>query len=265
MQAYRVTGAREALRAFPCAEEAPLPFWIDGLPLARNSFAENLGRQIEGIHVEDDTGQVVGHIYWASSDRAVVPYHIEDGVAVVRCESVQVQHQGRGYMRLLFEAFADTLRDEGYKGIVVAGTDIDEYMHHRHFERRGFRPLGIGGLLYLPLGQEAICVEPLTRRVGYEGTAPVEVLIIGSLFCPVGASAVLTIRRVAKELGDLVQLREVPAGREALSRYGVADGIFINGRAKFFGPVNEEQVRVSICEELPPDVRSRGACATLAM
>jgi hypothetical protein len=30
----------------------------------------------------------------------------------------------------------------------------------------------------------------------------------------------------------------------------VADGIFINGKAKFFGPVTENQVRQAIEEEL---------------
>jgi hypothetical protein len=37
---------------------------------------------------------------------------------------------------------------------------------------------------------------------------------------------------------------------ELMRLHGVADGIFINGKAKFFGPVKEEQVRASICEEL---------------
>jgi hypothetical protein len=79
---------------------------------------------------------------------------------------------------------------------------------------------------------------------------PVEVLVIGSLFCPVGATAVLYLRKVAAEFGDRVALKEVPAEPEALSRYGVADGIFINGEPKFFGPVTEAQVRAVIVEEL---------------
>jgi hypothetical protein len=57
---------------------------------------------------------------------------------------------------------------------------------------------------------------------------------------------------VAKEFGDQLIVKEVPAGTEALARYGVADGIFINGKIKFFGPVREEQVRKAIREEIVP-------------
>ena len=81
--------------------------------------------------------------------------------------------------------------------------------------------------------------EPLERQIR-----------IGSRFCPVGASAVLAIRRVASEFGDQVIVKEVPASMETLSRYGVADGIFINGQLKFFGPVGENQVREAIQKEL---------------
>lgn len=252
MHAYRVTEADGSQKAFPCATESPLPFWSDGLPLSRTWFADNLGQYIQALHLEDDNGQVIGHIYWAPSETALVPYQIEDRVAVVYCEWVQHQHRGRGGMRLLFETFTAGLRDKGYKGILVGGTDIQDYMHYRHFAARGFKEIGASGLMYLPLCQETVRVEPLPSRVAREGIAPVEILIIGSLSCPVGASAVLAVRKVAKELDNKVQVHEVPAGREALSRYGTADGIFINGKAKFFGPVKEEQVRALICEELAP-------------
>lgn len=104
--------------------------------------------------------------------------------------------------------------------------------------------------MYLPLTQTSVEVEPLSPNIPVEGRAPVEVLVIGSLSCPVGAAAVLYLRKVAAEFGDRVRLKEIPAGPEALARYGVADGIFINGQQKFFGPVTEEQVRAAIEEAL---------------
>ncbi len=246
MRVYRLTDKEEAAQAYPCATESPPPFWAEGLPLSRAWFADSLGRYVEGFHLEDDAGQVIGHIYWAPSERALVPYRIEDRVAVIYCEWVQRPHQGRGGMRMLFDAFVEYLRSEGYKGILVDGTEIEGYMHHRHFAKRGFRVIreeGPGKLMYLPLGQETVRVEPLTPRIAREGAAPAEVLIIGSHFCPVGASAVLALRRVAGELGGKVALKEVPASMETLARYGVADGIFVNGEPRFFGPVTEEQVR----------------------
>ncbi|MGB9723645.1 MAG: hypothetical protein ACP5OO_11105 [Chloroflexia bacterium] len=142
------------------------------------------------------------------------------------------------------------MRAAGCKGILVDGTEIEGYMHRRHFEKRGFRPLGEGLPLYLPLHQETVRVEPLVPRIPAERTAPVDVLIIGSRFCPVGAATVLYLRRAAEEYPGQVVLREVPAGREALERYGVADGIFINGRTCFFAPTSEAQVRETIRREI---------------
>jgi GNAT superfamily N-acetyltransferase len=252
VKVYHLSERAQAERAYPCLERPTLP-WADGLPLSRAWFAENLGKYVEGFHLEDDDGQVIGHIYWAPSERALVPYQIEGHAAFLYCEWVQRPHRGRGYLRQLFQAFTAFLQEEGYKGILVDGTEIEDYMHHRHFAKRGFRVIreaGGGRLMYLPLKQQTVRVEPLSPRIPISGTAPVEILIIGSLSCPVGSSAVLAIRKVVDELGEAVLVREVPAGREAIARYGVADGIFINGKAKFFGPVTEAQVRQAILEEM---------------
>jgi len=252
MEVYRIVDAEEAERAYPCMTEGPTP-WDEGLPLSRQWFAENLGEYVEGFHLQDDAGNVIGHIYWAPSDRALVPYRIEDGVAFMYCEWVQRAHRRKGYGRMLFDAFVEALRAEGYKGVLVDGTDYEGYMHYSHFEKRDFRVIREADsyrLMWLPLTQEAVQVEPLAPKVTPEGIAPVEVLIIGAHFCPVGASAVLSVRKVVQEFGDQVALREVPAGREALERYGWADGIFINGQAKFMGPTTEEQIRQAIAEEL---------------
>jgi len=104
--------------------------------------------------------------------------------------------------------------------------------------------------MYLPLSQAEVEVEPLAENIPVEGRAPVEALMIGSLFCPVAAATVLYLRKVAAEFGDRVSMVELPAGPEALARYGVADGIFVNGKPAFFGPVTEDQVRATIMKEL---------------
>lgn len=253
MKVRRVQTSEDIKRAYPCATESPIPFWADGLPLCREWFAENLGRHIEGFHLIDENGEVIGHIYWAPSDQALAPYEIEDRVAYIYCDWVQHHHRGQGGMHLLFQEFVGFLRSQGYKGILVEGTEFEGYMHYQHFLKRGFQVLRESDgskLLYYPLSQPSVAVKSITAHVVKETEAEVEILVIGSRFCPVGASAVLAVRKVTQELGERVVVREIPASREAIARYGVADGIFINGKPKFFGPVKEGQVRQAIEEEL---------------
>lgn len=249
----RVQSREDTEQAYPCATESPIPFWADGVPLSREWFAENLGRAVEGFHLLDEDGKTIGHIYWAPSEQALVPYEIEGKVACVYCEWVQRCHRGKGGMHLLFHEFVTFLSSQGYKGILVRGTEIATYMHYRHFLKRGFQVIrrGDGGrLLYYPLSQTSVAIKPIVPRVFKEGRAEVEILVIGSHFCPVAASAALAIRRVAQSLGARVSVKEVPAGREAIMQYGVANGIFINGQEKLLGPVSESQVRKAIEEEL---------------
>jgi hypothetical protein len=253
MNVYRLSTKQEAQQAYPCAMTSPSPFWYDGLPLSRAWFAANLGRHVEGLHLQDDAEQVIGHLYWAPSGQVLMPYRLEYRVAYIYCEWIQRQCRGQGGMRLLFETLVDLLWTGRYKGLLVHGTESEDHMHYHHFAKRGFqviREVDDGKLMYLPLSQWTVWVEPLSPRVAREGAAPVEVLVIGSLSCPVGASAVLAVRKVAAELGGRMTVKEIPAGADALARYRVANGIFVNGKARFSGPVTERQVRRVIQKEM---------------
>lgn len=253
MNIRRVQSAEDIQKAYPCCTEAPLPFWQDGLPLCREWLAENLGKHIEGLHLEDENGAVIGHIYWAPSNQALAPYDIEEGVAYIYCDWVQEQHRDKGGARMLFQELVDQLHSKGYKGILVDGTDFEGYMYYGHFLKRGFRVIHEkegSRLMFYPLKRSTIEVKPVQAKIPKHGGSTVDILVIGARFCPVGASTVLAIRKVAQQHGDRVVVREVAADREAISKYGVADGIFINGKAKFFGPVTEAQVRQAIEEEL---------------
>jgi hypothetical protein len=253
MKVRRIQIPEDIKQAYPCATEKPIPFWADGLTMSRDWFAENLGKSIEGFHLEDDNGNVIGHIYWAPSHQALVPYDIEDEVAYIYCDWVQRQYREKRGMHLLFQEFVDFLYSQGYKGILVDGTEYEGYMHYQHFLKRGFQVIRESNgnkLLFYRLHQASVVVKPLTAHITDKVGAEVEVLVIGSSFCPVGASAVLAIRKVAQGLEPRVIVKEVPASKETITQYGIANGIFINGKAKFFGPVKENQVRRAIEEEL---------------
>lgn len=249
----QVQTAEDIQKAYPCSTEAPIPFWEDGLPMCRDWLSENLGRHIEGLHLEDENGTVIGHIYWAPSNQALAPYEIEEGAAYIYCDWVQEQYRAKGGAHILFQELVDLLRRKSYKGILVDGTDFEGYMYFGHYLKRGFQVIRESEgsrLMYYPLKKASVEVKPLPMKIPKPGSSTVEILVIGAHICPVGASAVLAVRKVAQELGGRVVVREIPSSREIIAKYGVAYGFFINGKAKFFGPVSETQVRQAIEEEL---------------
>ncbi len=240
-------------RAYPCITEGQNP-WEDGLDASRQWLQENLGRTVEGLHLEDDQGKVIGHVFYGRAGQALVPYKIEDNMAILLCEWVQIEQQRKGYGRQLFEAFVNTLWEEGYKGLLVDASEFKEYMHYEHFAKRGFWVVDQEGpwrLMYFPVRQESVAVERLQSSLPPPGLGTIEVALFRNHLCPVMASTYAKVRRVAAQFGDKVTLQEYPADHDSLARYGRADGLFIAGKEKIIGPASEEEIRQAIAEELP--------------
>jgi len=63
-------------------EVPPGASWTDALPESRGWFKTNLGKHVEGYHLLDED-KVVGHIYYAPSERALVPYDTDPKVAFI--------------------------------------------------------------------------------------------------------------------------------------------------------------------------------------
>jgi GNAT superfamily N-acetyltransferase len=243
----------EAQQAFPCMVEVPAP-WPEALSICRTWVGQNLGRYVEGYHLQDADGSVFGQLYYAPSERALVPYEIEPGAAVLYCEWVQRRHQKQGFGRLLFSAFEADMRAQERKGILVECTDQEAQMYYGHYLVRGFNIIhGARGrkLLYLPLIQSGIKFQPLVPTIQPRHGIPVEVLILGGYLCPFETATQVLLLDVASEFGDRVIVRQEPLSPETLHRYGVAYGIFINGHAKLTGAATEEAIRQAIIEEMP--------------
>jgi GNAT superfamily N-acetyltransferase len=232
--------------------EVPTP-WPEALQACRAWIAQGLGTLVEGLHLQDYAGTVIGHVYYGSSERALIPCQVEDGVAVVYCEWIQRRHQGKGYARLLSEALARHLDGEGYKGILVVATDDEQHMSYTHFARRGFRPVRQAGrlrLMYRPLRQESVDVQPLELRIAPRRGHPIEIVVFTGGFCPYEAATGLLTLQVAREFGDRVVLKEIPVTVENVRAYGAAGGVFINGRRTLPGGASEEAIRQAIHDAL---------------
>jgi len=248
----RLRSVEEAQQAYCCMTEVPTP-WPEALCLCRDWTAQNLGRYVEGYHLQEAGGTVIGHLYYAPSDWALIPYEIESGVAVIYCEWVQRRYQGQGFGRRLFKAFVADMQEEEYKGILVEGTNLEGQTHYSHYQTRGFQIIHERDhrkVLYLPLSQSHVEVRPLRPQIRPRRGLPVEILILHGYMCPFDASTQVLLLDVVREFGDQVVVRQEWLTPETLQRYGVAKGIFINGRQKLAGATTEEAIRQAIMEEL---------------
>jgi len=254
----RCVTTEDACSAYPCVAGKTVP-WSNALQLSRDWFDQNLGRSVEGLHVLGEDGVPAGHLYWCGSDRVLLPYYLEPGTATVLCEWVDHKHRGRGMARDMYASLIDTLRAKGCKGIFVEATDEVEYMHRRHFEIRGFQPVlewARGCLMYLPISQAQAAAQAVPLNLPQFSDAPVEVVVVGSLFCPVSASTLLTLREVAASFRGKVRLLEFPASRQVVESWGIGHGMFVNGWERFIGPVS----RAAVLKTLEDAVGERQRC-----
>jgi predicted GNAT family acetyltransferase len=251
-QVIRLCESAQTELAYPCMEDVPTP-WPVALQTCRAWMAQNLGDTVEGIHLQDSAGNVIGHVYYGASERALIPYQVEEQVAVVYCEWIQRRYQGQGYARLLSDALIRHLDSEGYKGILVAATDDEQCMHHSHFVQRGFRLLQQAGplrLAYYPLRQERVEVQPIELRIRPERRRPVEIIVFAGGTCAHEVATSSSALQVAREFGNRVVLKEIATTIENLRAYGAASGVYINGRRTLPGGASEEAIRQAIRDEL---------------
>jgi N-acetylglutamate synthase-like GNAT family acetyltransferase len=232
------------------SELPPSVSWAEALPESREWFKTNLGRHVEGYHLLDND-KVVGHIYYETSERALVPYEIEPNIACVYCTEMLHDYMHKGHGKMMFDYAKEDLKKQGFKGIIVDATDFEEYMHYKHFLKQGFKLIKEHGpfkLMYFPLLKESVSVEPL--ELNYQPSRDrVEVTLFNNFFCPVGAYMYHLIKKVAQSFGDKVKIVEIEATLETVRRYGTTDPL-INGKIKILGPASEEDVRKAIQEEI---------------
>lgn len=251
-QIRKLKDSTDAQNAYCCMTEVPSP-WPEAVCLCRDWISENLGVHVEGYHLQLENGDVIGHIYYAPSERALFPYHVEPDVCVLYCEWIQTRYHGLGLGKRLSQTFLSEMRNAGMKGILVEGTDLEGQMHYQHYLGRGFCIVSEKQhrkLLYLPLNQPRVDITPLDRHLQPHQGTPVEIVIINGYLCPYEVSSQLVLRQVAMEFTDRVVLKEISLTPETLYDYGDSRGIFINGKQKLLGGEPEEAIRQAIREEL---------------
>lgn len=250
MKVRKVT--QDDLEATYCcmSEVPPNVSWTDFLPESRKWFKANIGERVEGYHLVDGS-KVVGHIYYAASENALVPYEIEPRVACIYCTEMLRDYMHKGYGRMMFDHMKDDLKKQGFKGIMLPATDFKEWMHYELFLKQGFKVVKEHPpykAMYLPLTKESITIKVLDLNYT-PSRGKVEVTLFKNFFCPVGAYMYLLIKKIAQSFGDKVKIVEIDATPDTVRRYGTSDPL-INGKIKMFGPASEEDVKRAIQEEI---------------
>jgi GNAT superfamily N-acetyltransferase len=232
------------------SETPPGAAWAEGLPGSRKWLANNLGKSVEGYHLLDD-GRVVGHIYYAMSEKALVPYEVEPGVACVYCTEMLRDYTRRGYGKIMFDYVKEDLKKQGVKGIMIPATTFKEFMHYELFQKQGFKEIMEHPpfkVMYFPLNKQSINIKLI--NLNYEPSKDkVEVTLFNNFFCPVGAYMHGLVKKVAQSFGDKVRIVEIDATLETIRKYGTTDAL-INGKIKMWGPASEADVRKAIQEEI---------------
>jgi hypothetical protein len=232
------------------SELPPGASWAGTLPESRKWFQTNLDKHVEGYHLLDGN-RVIGHIYYETSENAILPYETEPNVACIYCTEMLHDYMKKGHGRTMFDFMKDDLKTQGFKGILVDATDFKEYMYYEHFLKQGFKIIKEHGsfkLMYFPLTKESINVKLL--ELNYKPSKDrVEVTLFRNFFCPVGAYMFYLIKKVAQGFGDKVKIVEIEATIEAVRRYGATDPL-INGKTKILGPASAEDVKKAIQEEI---------------
>ena len=248
----RKVALKDVGASYCCMSETPPGVsWAEYLPESRKWFRENLGKHVEGYHILDD-GKVVGHIYYASSENALVPFETEPKVAFIYCTEMLRNYMRKGYGKMMFDYMKNNLKKQGFKGILVDATDFQEYMHHSHFAKQGFKVIKEHKpfkLMYFPLSKEKLKVKLI--ELNYKPSkGRVEVTLFKSFFCPVSICMYHLVKTVAQSFGNKVKLVEIEPSLEIVRKYGVSSDSLINGKPKLLGPVSEEDVRKAIQEEI---------------
>jgi len=224
--------------------------WAEALPESRNWFKANLGKHVEGYHLLDGN-RVVGHVYYTTSEKALLPFETEPKVAFIYCTEMLRDYMRKGYGKMLLDYVKDDLKKQGYKGILVDASDIKEYMYYEHFLKQGFKVIKEHApfkLMYYPLTKDSVQVKLL--ELNYKPSKDkVEVTLFKNFFCPVGAYMYHLMKKAAKSFGDKVKVVEIEATLETVRKIGATDPL-INGKIKILGPASEEDVKKAIQEEI---------------
>lgn len=192
----------------------------------------------------DDAGVVGGMIHYVPIEQS---FASGKGLYFILCIWVHGYKQGRGSFRkrgmgkALLAAAEDDARALGAKGIAAWGLALPFWMKASWFRKHGFRVAdrdGMRHLLWKPFAPDAEAprwVKPRKTPSAVPGKVSVVSFVNG--WCPAQNIACERAHRAAAACGEGVEFTAIDTSdRAAFEEWGMADALFIDGKAVRFGP-----------------------------
>lgn len=212
----------------------------------------------KGVRVkfaQDDNGVLGGMIQYMPIEHSIYKGR---NLYVVLCIWVHGHKQGRGDFRrrgmgkALLRAAEEDCQALGADGLAAWGLVLPFWMKASWFKRQGYKVVdkyNIMRMVWKPFNENAKPPEFIRRRKKPgKGEGKVNITLFKNGWCPAMNLAYERTLRAAREFGEKVRVTEYDTlNKEIYEEWGIADGIFIDGREVRTGPPpSYEKIRKKI-------------------
>lgn len=243
---------------FVCLED-----WSDEIREAGNHKEAWYHRMVDrGLRVKlavDDRGEVGGMIQYVPVEQSFAE---GSELYFINCIWVHGYKEGRGNFQKrgmgknLLQTAEEDARALGTKGIAAWGVSMPFWMKASWFRKQGYRKVdkqGMQVLLWKPFSEEA-SPPRWVRQQKRPGTTPGRVTVTGFIngWCPAQSMVFERAKRAAAEFGEKVVFQEINTfDRGTFLEWGIADGLFIDGKEVRTGPPpSYEKIRKAIAKRV---------------
>lgn len=149
--------------------------------------------------------------------------------------------QGEGAGTALLEAAEDDVRELGAKGVAAWGLWLPFWMKASWFKKHGYKKAerdSIKLLVWKPFSSDAMPPHWIHQKRAIPAN-PDKVTVTAFIngWCPAQNMVFERAKRASAEFGDRVVFECIDtSNREVFLEWGIADGIFIDGKQISFGP-----------------------------
>ena len=208
----------------------------------------------------DDNGTVGGMIQYLPIEESFI---VGDNLYFILCIWVHGHRKGRGDFQgkgmgiNLLRAAEEDARNSGARGIAAWGIRPPFWMKASWFRKQEYVPVdrqGLAVLLWKPFTSEAVppsWLRPVKKPGEHqEGKICVTAFLNG--WCPAQNLTYERTRRVCEDLSEDVAFRMVDTlDKVNLKRWGIPDGVFINGKKIGWGhPLPYKKIRKKIVKKI---------------